>query len=76
MTTSKDGLIKIFDIRMMREIYSLKGHKKEVTGEVREGEGGEVCPCDGSIIIQLRGIDFKEIVDKQFWEFLVVIFFS
>ena len=34
LSCSKDGLIKIFDIRMMQEMFSLKGHKKEVTGNL------------------------------------------
>lgn len=33
LTASKDSLIKVYDIRMMKEIVTLKGHKKEVTSE-------------------------------------------
>ena len=33
LTASKDSLIKLYDIRMMKELYTLKGHKKEVNSE-------------------------------------------
>lgn len=33
LTASKDSLIKVFDIRMMKEMFTLKGHKKEVTSK-------------------------------------------
>lgn len=29
-TASRDYLIKVYDVRMMRELYVLKGHKKDV----------------------------------------------
>ncbi len=29
-TASRDHLIKIYDIRMMKELWVLKGHKKDV----------------------------------------------
>ena len=31
-TCSRDSQIAVYDIRMMRELESLRGHKKEVTG--------------------------------------------
>jgi len=31
LTASRDQLIKLYDLRTMREMYSLKGHHKEVT---------------------------------------------
>ena len=33
LTASKDSLIKVYDIRMMKELFTLKGHKKEVTSK-------------------------------------------
>ena len=33
LTASRDHLIKVYDIRTMREMYTLKGHKKDVNGE-------------------------------------------
>lgn len=33
LTAARDGLIKIFDIRVMKEMYTLKGHKKEVNSK-------------------------------------------
>lgn len=32
LTSSRDQLIKLWDIRTMRQIQSFKGHSKEVTG--------------------------------------------
>ena len=32
LTASRDHLIKVFDIRAMKEIETFKGHKKEATG--------------------------------------------
>lgn len=32
LTGSRDHLIKMYDIRMMREMHTYRGHKKEVTG--------------------------------------------
>ena len=29
-TASRDYLIKLYDVRMMKELYVLKGHKKDV----------------------------------------------
>ena len=39
-TAARDHLIKIFDIRMMKEMYVLKGHKNDVNSKskVRVGE--------------------------------------
>ncbi|KIH63568.1 WD domain, G-beta repeat protein [Ancylostoma duodenale] len=33
LTAGRDHLVKLYDIRCMKEMYSYKGHKKEVTGE-------------------------------------------
>ena len=33
LTASRDHLIKVYDIRNMREMYTLKAHKKDVNGE-------------------------------------------
>jgi WD40 repeat protein len=33
LTASRDHLLKLFDIRMMKEIQSFRGHKREATGE-------------------------------------------
>ena len=52
LSCSKDGLIKIFDIRMMKELFSLKGHKKEVTGR--------------SIVSNVYGVNMS--VDLFFWQ--------
>ena len=30
LTAARDTLIKVFDIRNMKEIHTLKGHKKDV----------------------------------------------
>ena len=35
LTASRDHLVKMYDIRMMKEVRSFRGHKKEVTGERR-----------------------------------------
>jgi WD40 repeat protein len=36
LTASRDHLLKVFDIRNMKEeIQTFKGHKKEATGESR-----------------------------------------
>ena len=32
LTASRDHLIKVFDIRAMKEIQTFRGHKKEATG--------------------------------------------
>ena len=32
LTASRDHLIKVFDIRAMKEIQAFRGHKKEATG--------------------------------------------
>lgn len=29
LTGSRDRLLKVFDIRMMKEMYTFRGHKKE-----------------------------------------------
>lgn len=34
LTGSRDHLIKMYDIRMMREMHTYRGHKKEVTGKI------------------------------------------
>lgn len=31
LTASRDHLIKLYDIRMMKEMQTFRGHKKEVT---------------------------------------------
>ncbi len=33
LSASKDSLIKVYDIRVMKEMYTLKGHKKEVNSK-------------------------------------------
>ena len=33
LTGSRDHVIKLYDVRMMREMQSFRGHKKEVTGQ-------------------------------------------
>lgn len=32
LSAGRDQMLKLFDIRTMREVQSFKGHKKEVTG--------------------------------------------
>lgn len=32
LTGSRDHLLKVFDIRMMKELQTFRGHKKEATG--------------------------------------------
>jgi len=32
LTGSRDHVIKLYDVRMMREVQTFRGHKKEVTG--------------------------------------------
>lgn len=34
VTGSRDHLLKLFDIRMMKELQTFRGHKKEATGSV------------------------------------------
>ena len=34
VTGSRDHLLKLFDIRMMKELQTFRGHKKEATGAV------------------------------------------
>ena len=34
LTGSRDHLLKVFDIRMMKELQTFRGHKKEATGTV------------------------------------------
>ena len=34
VTGSRDHLLKLFDIRMMKELQTFRGHKKEATGLV------------------------------------------
>jgi polyadenylation factor subunit 2 len=34
VTGSRDHLLKLFDIRMMKELQAFRGHKKEATGSV------------------------------------------
>ncbi len=34
LTGSRDHLVKLFDIRMMKELQAFRGHKKEATGSV------------------------------------------
>ena len=33
LTASRDHLIKVYDIRAMKEMYTLKGHKKDVNSK-------------------------------------------
>ena len=35
LTGSRDHLLKLFDIRMMKELQTFRGHKKEATGKRR-----------------------------------------
>ena len=39
LTASRDHLVKLFDIRMMKELYTFRGHKKEATGKVNSRRG-------------------------------------
>ena len=38
LTASRDHLIKVYDIRAMKEMYTLRGHKKDVNSEAT-GDG-------------------------------------
>ena len=33
LTASRDHLIKLFDIRMMKELQTFRGHRREATGK-------------------------------------------
>jgi polyadenylation factor subunit 2 len=33
LSASRDQLVKLFDLRMMKEIQTFRGHNKEVTGK-------------------------------------------
>ena len=34
LTASRDQLVRVYDIRTMKELQTFKGHKKEVTGTI------------------------------------------
>ena len=36
LTGSRDRLVKVFDIRMMKEIFTFRGHKKEAACEYHQ----------------------------------------
>ena len=41
LTASRDHLIKVYDIRAMKEMYTLKGHKKDVNSKELAGDNAE-----------------------------------
>lgn len=44
LTGSRDHLLKVFDIRVMKEFQTFRGHKKEATGLCSQLFDGDITP--------------------------------
>jgi WD40 repeat protein len=53
---SRDQLIKMYDLRMLREFQVFRGHKREVNGRHRVSRGNSV--CDSFDLFLLTGFAF------------------